>query len=285
VSGSLAAVALAALAGGLAAVALRDAVAATPAAAGWLRRALDPLRRAGSEGHSPTPTERRRLAAVAATGLLTAGLLVAGPGAATLLAPAGPALIASVARRRRARYLRRVDEGLARTAVSVADALAAGRSLRGALGEAAGAASGPGAVELARVRADLELGAATTEALSGLRRRTDSPRVAALCAALLSQQVGGGDLAALLRRFAAAAAERDRAAADARSATAQARFTGVLVAARPAGAAVFAELLEPGFLRELLSQPAPALLVALAAALQAGGFVAISRLGRVEGHS
>ena len=74
-----------------------------------------------------------------------------------------------------------------------------------------------------------------------------SPRVDSFAAALLSQQLAGGDLAALLRRFAAAAAERDRAEADARSATAQARFTGLLVVAMPAGAALFAELLEPGF--------------------------------------
>ena len=132
------------------------------------------------------------------------------------------------------------------------------------------------------MRADLELGLATAQASASFRRRTGSARVQSFCAALLSQQVGGGDLAGLLRRFATAAAERDRAAADARSATAQARFTGALVAAMPAGAAVFAELLEPGFVAAMLAQPASAVLLALAAALQVGGFVAISRLSRVE---
>ena len=58
-------------------------------------------------------------------------------------------------------------------------------------------------------------------------------RVNSFTAALVSQQLGGGDLAGLLRRFAASAAERDRVAADARSATAQARFTGLLVVAMP----------------------------------------------------
>jgi tight adherence protein B len=132
------------------------------------------------------------------------------------------------------------------------------------------------------VRADLEVGRSTADALEGLRRRVASGRVDSFCDALLSQQVGGGDLARLLRRFAAASAERDRAVADARSATAQARFTGALVAAMPAGSAVFAELLEPGFLTGLLAQPAPAILLGLAAALQVAGFLAISRLSRVE---
>jgi tight adherence protein B len=85
----------------------------------------------------------------------------------------------------------------------------------------------------------------------------------------------------LLRRFAAGAAERDRAAEDAHSATAQARFTGLLVVAMPTGGALFAELIQPGFLARLLGSPAAAILLALAAALQVAGFVAIRRLSRV----
>ena len=96
-----------------------------------------------------------------------------------------------------------------------------------------------------------------------------------LAAALLSQRLAGGDLAGLLRRFAAGAAERDRVAEDARSATAQARFTGLLVVAMPSGAPLFAELLQPGFLAKLLGSPAAAVFLALAAALQLAGFVAI----------
>jgi tight adherence protein B len=108
-----------------------------------------------------------------------------------------------------------------------------------------------------------------------------SPRVDAFAAALLSQRLAGGDLAGLLRRFASGAAERDRVAEDARSATAQARFTGLLVVAMPTGGALFAELLEPGFLGTLLGSPAAAAMLVAAAALQLIGFLAISRLSRV----
>jgi tight adherence protein B len=101
-------------------------------------------------------------------------------------------------------------------------------------------------------------------------------------AALLSQQLGGGDLASLLRRHAAAAAERDRVSADARAATAQARFTGMLVVAMPAGAALFAELLEPGFIGRLVSDGVAVVLLAVAGALQLAGFAAIRRLSRIE---
>ncbi len=272
---------LAALAGGLGAIAVREAVHATPALASWLRDSLEPLQRAGREGYDPSRTEQRRLAVLGAGALLAGALLIAGPGPAAGLAVAGPAAASWVVTRRRARYRARVERGLPSVATALADALAAGQSVRGALAAAAGSLEGPPAVELARMRADLELGASTTDALGSLQRRMRSPRVDAFAAALASQQLGGGDLAALLRRHAAAGAERDRVVADARAATAQARFTGLLVVAMPTGAALFAELVNPGFMGGLLAEPASAMLLAAAAGLQVAGFAAIRRLSRV----
>jgi tight adherence protein B len=166
-------------------------------------------------------------------------------------------------------------------ATAVADALASGRSARAALAAAATALEGPVAREMARVRAELAVGAPTRDALAALRTRMRSHRVDSFAAAVLSQELAGGDLATLLRRFAAAAADRDRTEADARSATAQARFTGLLVVAMPAGAALLAELLEPGFVGGLLSEPASATLLAVALGFQLAGFAAIRRLSVV----
>jgi tight adherence protein B len=273
---------LLALAGGMTAVAVREAVLATPAIGRWLADAVEPLRRAGREGYEPTERERRRLALVGAGGLLAAGLYLAGPGPAPLVAIGGPAAATWAVSRRRARYRRAVERGVPGIATALADALAGGRSVRGALAAASASLEGPPAVELARVRADLELGASTGESLAALGRRLRSPRVDSFIAALLSQQLGGGDLASLLRRHAAAAAERDRVAADARAATAQARFTGMLVVAMPTGAALFAELLEPGFIGRLVSDGAAVILLAVAGTLQLAGFAAIRRLSRVQ---
>jgi len=275
------AVALAAAAGGLAAVAAREAVVATPAAGRWLAGALEPLRRAGREGYAPTERERRRLAILGSAAIFAAAVLILGPGPAPVLAAAGPAAAGAAIARRRAGYRRAVERGLPGVALAVADALASGRSAREALAAAPSSLEGPPAREMERVRAELSLGAPTREALEALRRRVESPRVDSFAAALLSQQLAGGDLATLLRRFAAAAADRDRTEADARSATAQARFTGLLVAAMPAGAAMLAELLDPGFVGGLFSNPASATLLAIAAALQLAGFAAIRRLSRV----
>ena len=277
----LAPIVLAAVAGGMVAVAAREAVLATPAVARWLAEAVDPLRRAGREGYLPTEAERRRLGVVGTAGLLALALLVAGPGPAPVLALAGPAAAAWALTARRTRYRRGVERGVSEIATAVADALAGGRSVRGALAAAAASLEGPPGVEMARLRADLDLGSSTSEALGALQRRLRSPRVDSFVAALLSQQLGGGDLAGLLRRYAAAAAERDRVAADARAATSQARFTGLLVVAMPTGAALFAELIEPGFVGNLLADPVATVLLALAAGLQVAGFAAIRRLSRI----
>ncbi|MBW8060724.1 MAG: hypothetical protein FVQ78_10505 [Solirubrobacterales bacterium] len=159
--------------------------------------------------------------------------------------------------------------------------LTAGRSLRASLPAAATSLDGPAAVELARLGAELDLGTPTAATIAAWRRRMRSPRVDAFAAALLSQRLAGGDLAGLLRRFAAGAAERDRVAEDAKAATSQARFTGLLVVAMPTGGALFAELIQPGFLAKVLGAPPSAALLALAAVLQLAGFVAIRRLSKV----
>lgn len=270
-----------AAAGGLAALAAREAVLATPAAARWLQLALEPLRRAGEEGYIPSTRERRRLAAVGAGAALLTGWFLAGAAAAVPLAVAGPALAGWAVSSRRRRYRRAVERALPEVAAAVADSLAAGRSLRASLPAAASSVDGPVTVELARLGAELDLGGPTVETIEGWRRRMRSARVDSFAAALLSQRRAGGDLAGLLRRFADGAAAHDRAADDARSATAQARFTGLLVVAMPSGGALFAELIQPGFLLKVLSAPASAVMLALAAALQAAGFLAIRRLSRV----
>ncbi len=272
---------LAAAAGGMVAVGVREAAAASPAVAGWLAAAVEPLRRAGSEGYTPSGEEQRRLAVLGSVVLLLSALTLTGPGPLAVIAVAGPAAAGWAVTSRTRRYRRAVERRLPEIAVAVADALSAGRSVRGALTSAARSLDGPPAAEMARLAADLSLGASTAEALGSLRERLRSQRLDVFCAALLSQQVAGGDLATLLRRYSEATAERERIAEDARAATTQARFTGLLVVALPGGAALFAELLEPGFTARLIADPAALLMLALAAAFQVGGFLAIRALGRV----
>jgi tight adherence protein B len=275
---------LAALAGALAVVVAWDVlVVIEREGAPALRRVLAPLAPL-AHGRDLTLGERRRLAVVGALVLLAGGWLMAGPLAALAFAAGAPALARMAVAARRWRWsaeLARSAPALART---LADALAAGHSIRGALGEAAprGGLSRAAAAELADAGRSLALGEPTEVVLERLRSRAATPAFDTLIAAILLQREAGGNLAGLLRDMAAGLEEAERLTADARAVTAQARFTGALVAGLPLAAAALAELAAPGYLRDLTRAPLPAALATLAAVLQVVGFVLIRSLARVR---
>jgi tight adherence protein B len=273
-------ISLGALVGVFVAVAAREVLLSLPGLGVWARAALSPLGRAGREGYAPSAEEQRRLGLIGGLAIAVLAVLIAGPGPLALAAAAGPWFVGGLVARRRERYRRNVERAIPEIAAAIADAISGGHSVRGAVAAASASLEGAPAAELARVAADLELGSSTRDALGAMRSRLRSERVDSLCVALLGQQVAGGDVASLMRRLAAAAAERDRVADEARAATTQARFTGLLVVALPAGAALFAELLDPGFVSRVLSEPASAVLLVAAGGLQAVGFGVIRRLGR-----
>ena len=117
--------------------------------------------------------------------------------------------------------------------------------------------------------------------LDDLRVRAADPAWDTIVAAILLQREAGGDLAGLLRSIAAGLEEAARVEADARSATAQARFTAWLVALLPVGAAAVAELARPGYIGELLRAPLAPWLLGAAAACQLAACVLIRRISRM----
>ncbi|HEU0018883.1 MAG TPA: type II secretion system F family protein [Thermoleophilaceae bacterium] len=238
--------------------------------------------RVGREGRDPGAVERRRLLGAGALVALVVGWTVAGPLVGLALGAAGPWSVARLLRARREHYRRRVDAGAAAVAISLADALAAGHSLRGAVTESAGAIDGQTGHELRRTAAELAAGARTEAALEDLRDRTGSRRVGAIVAACLVQRGAGGDLARLLRECAEGFADQARLEDEVRAATAQARFTGLVVVLLPLGGALLAELASPGFVGGLASSFLTAWLVGLAVAMQGAAAFLIRRLGRVS---
>jgi tight adherence protein B len=245
-------------------------------------RLLEPLARAGSEGRTPTATERRRLWAVAAVTLLAAGWLLGGAVLGGLAALSGPTAVLAVTRARRRRWrgqLRRAAPACART---LADSLGAGRSIRTAIADAALAAEGAAAHELGTAARSLALGEPTEAVLVRLRTRAGSHAWDTLVAAVLLQRDAGGDLAGLLRELAASDEAADRAERDARAATAQARFTAWLVFGLPVTGAGLVELGSPGFAASLLANPLSAWLAIMSGFLQVTALVCIKRLGRTR---
>jgi tight adherence protein B len=242
----------------------------------------DVLVRLGSEGRAPGAAERRRLLLAGALAAFIVGAAVAGPPAGLLLAAAGPWAVARVLRARRRRYRRAVDAGVAQMALALADALGGGHSLRAAIAEAAGGVDGAAGHELRRVAGQLAAGATTEEALESLRSRAPSARLDALVAACLLQRRAGGDLARLLRDSARAMEDQGRLEDEVKAATAQARFTGLIVVLLPLGGGVLAELASPGWFAGLWSSFLTAWLVGIALVLQITAAVLMRRFARVR---
>jgi tight adherence protein B len=245
-------------------------------------RLADAVVRLGREGRDPHAAERRRLLLGGALGCLLAGGALLGPLPALGLAAAGPWLVARGLSSRRERYRAEVGKAVPAMAVAIADAIGGGHSLRAALSEAACSLPGPAGHELRRASGELAAGARTEDALEALRARAPSPQLDTLVAACLLQRRAGGDLALLLRDCARAFEDQARVEAEARSATAQARFTGLLVVLLPLGGAVLAELASPGWVAGLWGSPPTAWLVGIALLLQVTAAVLIRRLGRVR---
>ena len=282
-----AAAALAALAGFCAALAARDLLARELAARGTrLARGVaglvDAVVTVGREGRDPGVAERRRLLLAGSALAFGTGWATLGPLGGLAVGAGGPWLVARLLRARRERFRRAVEAGVPAVALAVADALAGGHSLRGALGEATRSVGGAAGHELRRACAELAVGAPTDDALEAMRARVRSPRLDTVVAACLLQRRAGGDLARLLRESAHSMEEQSRLEGELRAATAQARFTGVLVVALPLGGAALAELASPGCLSGLWSSFLTAWLVGIALFLQVLAALLIRRLGRVS---
>src|ERR1044072_9717232 len=102
------------------ALALREAVLASPALVDWLRAALEPLQRAGLEGYTPSTPERRRLAALGALTAVIGGWFLGGVALAAPLAIAGPGLAAWAISSRHRRFPAAGERALPGIAVAVA---------------------------------------------------------------------------------------------------------------------------------------------------------------------
>jgi tight adherence protein B len=249
---------------------------------GGIRAAAGAFAVAGREGRDPEVADRRRLLAGSSVLALAVCWFVFGLVGGFVAALVAPVVTGRTLRARRDRYRSAVDAGAADIAVALADALSGGHSLRGAVVSAARSVPGAPGNELRRVAAELELGAATDDALEAMRGRIGSPGIDVIVAGALMQRRAGGDLAALLRTSARAFEDEARLLGEVKAATAQARFTGVVVVLMPIGGALLAELASPGFVANLASSPLSAWLVGMAVAMQVGAAFAIKRLARIR---
>ncbi len=181
------------------------------------------------------------VAAVAATVLvaatLTSGLAL--PALVVALA-AGPAALHLARGRRRRRLVAALPEAVEQVAAE----LRGGGTVRDGVARLA-AGDGPLAPELRRVCARAELGLGLGDALAAWPRESGVPDVGAVGGALAVAATIGGRSAAALDGLAASLRDRLGATADARSLSAQARLSAVVVGAAPLAYLLFSALVDP----------------------------------------
>jgi tight adherence protein B len=167
---------------------------------------------------------------------------------------------------------RRVSAQVPALAEGLAASLAAGRSLAQAVTDAAGTTPEPLGRQIGDAARAVALGERVEVALRDLGERARDPALDVVIAAVAIQRRSGGDLAHALDALAARLNERQRLDAELRSATAQARMTGVIVAVLPVAAGLAFELARPGSVVDLALGPGKPLL---------GGFLAAQCLALV----
>jgi len=210
---------------------------------------------------------------------MTAGLLAAGAALVCSASAAGAQRMpaALLQRVRDVRAERALERELPDALRRVAAELGAGRTADRALMAAAVAGGGAGdAFALAgrRAAAGEEIGSALAAAL-GERAR--------FAAAAISLQLrAGGDLPSLLRSLALRLDERRGVNAEIRALTAQARLSARVVPLLPVVGLALAALLDAGAVRRLLTTAPGLAIVAVAAALDLAGLLAIRAIaGRI----
>ena len=218
------------------------------------------------------------------------GASVAAAGSASVIGPAGiplalgVALVAPSALHRwfRRRRLRALERQLPDIADSIAGSLRAGMGLGQAIAKVAAHQPPPAAQEFALVLREHRLGVALDEALAAVAVRSGLRDLHMLVAVLgIARDLGGG-LAGALDRLAASMRRRLSMEDRIRALTSQGRLQGIVMGALPLVLGAVLWVLEPDHMGKLFTEPLGWLTLAGVLLLEAGGFVMLRKIVRIE---
>jgi len=252
---------------------VRSRAGARPSPEGWAR----PLARRGG---------RLRSLGVRATWLVAGvglGHAVAGlPGAA---AGGVAAVGAPVARARHAEARRnaRMQEQLVDAASSIASGLRAGLSLVQVIGLAGDEADPPLGPTLRGLADRVLLGTPLSKSLDRWVSDVAQPEARLVAGVLRLQHRTGGDLPAVLDRLARTLRDREAAAREIRSLTAQARLSGAILGLLPVGFFLFLSATSRREMAAAYQSRVGATAIVAGLLMQGAAFLWIRRLLRVEG--
>src|SRR6266508_2991391 len=231
---------------------------------------------------------RRRLRAstlrsVGALGGIVVGASMAGlPGAA--MGGTGALMIPVVrARRRVARHTERMEEQLAEAVSVIAAGLRTGLSLLQAISIAADEVGAPLGATLRELVDHVSLGVPFPRSLDDWVAEVSVPEARLIEGVLSLQRRTGGDLPAVLDRLARTLRDRQAAAREVRSLTAQARLSGAILGFLPIGFFLFLSVTSRRDIAAAYHSSTGATSIVVGLLMQGAAFLWIRRLLRVEG--
>lgn len=160
----------------------------------------------------------------------------------------------------------------------MARALRAGHTISSAIEMVASEGSEPVASEFRQVFEQQNFGLPLREAMLGLAERIPLPDVSFLVTAILVQKETGGNLAEVLDKTAVVIRERFRLRGQLRVYTAQGRLTGWILAALPFIMFVLLNIVNPDYMKILLTDPAGRTLIYVGIGLMVVGGWVISKV-------
>ncbi|MBN1793707.1 MAG: type II secretion system F family protein [Candidatus Omnitrophica bacterium] len=183
---------------------------------------------------------------------------------------------------RKKRRLREFTEILPDALSMMANALRAGQGFSSALEMVANEMPDPVALEFKKTIAEVNLGVALEDAFSHLGERVQTPDVKLFVSAILLQREVGGNLAEFLYTLEDTVRQRFRLQRELKTLTAQSRLSGFVVGFLPFAVAMVLLIVNPEYMRVLITEPTGRIILFIAVFLQVVGILTIKKLVSVE---
>lgn len=216
-------------------------------------------------------------------GGMACAVLLGVPAAAMLLFAAGGAMIPFLfVMRARGKRLLVIEQQLPETIDLMARALKAGHAFPGALRMAASEGTEPTAGEFRQVFDEINYGVSLQQALVNLAARVPITDLRYFVIAVLIQRESGGNLAELLEKISGLIRARLTLLGKVRVLSAEGRMSAWILSCLPFAVALLLNIVNPGFLSVLWTDPIGPKIVGGALGLMVIGIFAMSRIVKIR---
>lgn len=180
------------------------------------------------------------------------------------------------------RRVSRLNAQLPDSLTLISNSIKAGFGLMQSFDMAAKELEHPIATEFKRMLADINVGAATDEALQSMAKRCGSDDLDIVITAMLIQQSTGGNLAEILDNVAHTMRERIRIRGEIKTLTSQQMLTGFVIGGLPFVMVFLFTLVNPDYMNPLFTTALGNLMLAGAAVLEFFGILLIRKILAIE---